>query len=490
MKNNTLKKITIILIIILISLISFVGIYARDLNKMKNIMPDYKVGMDFDELHELRFDVDQSTETKYYDANGNETTKPKEDETDTVKETEDEASKEEEIVAEESIDEKEETTKKDEITSKEVPVNPDEVLTAENFEKVKKIISKRLSVFGMNEYYYRQDENGYIVIQLPESDNVNEYKELISATGKLEIKDDETKEILLDQSLIKEVFASTHTDDDNSITALLVVNFNEEGRAKLEEISKKYIKTTKEEEEGKEETEEAATETEEAAEAAEEIKAIEISIDGEVLYRTYFGPVVTSGQLPIAIGSESKDKQTILENYEKAVLLAEILKSGTLPIKYNLASENIYSSILRQEVVQMLTIIMAIILAVLVVFLTIRYNKGLLMSISWIGFISAYLLLLKFTNSVITMNSIISIIIICAYDYIFLCNLLSKKNNKSFGETLKRFIIIGIPLCIISLAFSFAGILTVSSFGIALFWGIALMVLYNLVITKNLHDEN
>ena len=112
------------------------------------------------------------------------------------------------------------------------------------------------------------------------------------------------------------------------------------------------------------------------------------------------------------------------------------------------------------------------------------------MGLSWLGFISVYFLTIRFTNSVITLNSIISIVIICIYNYIFICDVLNKNNNKTFIETFKKYSIIGIPLCIIALVFSFASAVPVSSFGIALFWGVALMAIYNLVITKNLRDEN
>ena len=95
MKGKTLKKITVILLVLLICLISFAGIYAKDLNKIVNIIPEYKVGMDFGEIREVRLNICEETKTKYFDADGNE-----------VKSSEGEN-----------------------ITSKEVPVNPEEILT-------------------------------------------------------------------------------------------------------------------------------------------------------------------------------------------------------------------------------------------------------------------------------------------------------------------------------------------------------------------------
>ena len=47
--NKTLKllgKISTIVIILLLSLISFVSIYVKDKNTMKNVIPEYKLGTD------------------------------------------------------------------------------------------------------------------------------------------------------------------------------------------------------------------------------------------------------------------------------------------------------------------------------------------------------------------------------------------------------------------------------------------------------------
>lgn len=65
-KNNTLKIILAILVIILISLISFIGIFVKDKNKMRNILPDYELGMDL--AGGRTFSINRRIgERKYYD---------------------------------------------------------------------------------------------------------------------------------------------------------------------------------------------------------------------------------------------------------------------------------------------------------------------------------------------------------------------------------------------------------------------------------------
>ena len=448
MQDTALKKVTIISLILLISLIYLLVIYVPNLTMMKNIMPEYKKGMDFSEIKEFRFDISSATETKYYDSEGNEVPEPTE--------------KTETEVAEE-------TEKKEDVTSKEVPVNPEDVLTEENFAKVKEIMTNRLNIIGLSEYNFRQDENGYVVIQIPNNVNIDDYVSFIYEAGKFELQDDETKEILLDGSLIKDVFTTTHSNEDGETDAVLVINLNEEGKAKLLEISKTHTKTTDEE-------------------GNEKIKSVSAIIDSQTIMRTYFGPEVTSGQLPITIGSSSKDTETVLKNYQNAVLIRNLLKSGKLPITYTLSYQNVFSSTLRQEIIQVLAIIVAVILIIAVAYLIIRFKGGIFISIAWLGFISTYMLLLRFTNSVISMNSIIAIILICASDFIFLHSVLRNKENKSFIDLLKRYAIIGIPMYIFAFILSFASTIPVSSFAIALFWGCVLMFVYNYIITKNLYD--
>ena len=440
MKNNSLKKVTIFLLILLISMISFVGIYTQKLNRMANIMPEYKIGMDFGEIHEIRLDIDKTSTIKYYDSEGKETEAPTEENAEGI-------------------------------TSKEVATNPEEVLTEENFAKVKEIMTKRLDAVGADEYYFRQDENGYIVIDFPEKTEVQDYVQAIYQSGKFEIKDNETDEVLIDNSMIKQSFATTNQDSTGAITVYLIINFNDEGKVKLEEVSKTYVSTT---------DEEGNTTT----------KNIKIDLNGETIRTTYFGQTIETGQLQLSVGNASTDKETLSSYIKEASTIATILKYGNLPITYVVGNESVMSSILRQEVVQILAISVAILLIIAVAFMIVKYDKGLFMGISWLGFISTFLLLLRFTNSMITMNSVISIIIVCIFDYIFLCDLLNKKNTNTFNEKLKKYCIIGIPMYLIAIIFSFASTVTVSSFGIALFWGLVLMIAYNFVITKNLRDED
>ena len=73
MKKYKGMKITlIILTIILLSMISFIGIYMQDKNQIKNIMPEYLLSRDLKGYRRVELKVsDEIAETIKYDKDGN-----------------------------------------------------------------------------------------------------------------------------------------------------------------------------------------------------------------------------------------------------------------------------------------------------------------------------------------------------------------------------------------------------------------------------------
>ena len=52
--------------------------------------------------------------------------------------------------------------------------------------------------------------------------------------------------------------------------------------------------------------------------------------------------------------------------------------------------------------------------------------------------------------------------------------------------TMKDFLIKIVPICIVTIVFSFVQWSMLSSFGMVMFWGIILIIIYNFVVTNNL----
>lgn len=438
MKNSKLKIIAIILIILLISLISFVGIYQMRLNRLVNVVPEYKVGMDFGEIREIRLDISDETETKYFDENGNEVS--------------------------------EADSEKENVTSMEVAINPENIRTVENFANSKEIIEKRLKWIGVDEYQIRQDENGYFSLEFHEDDNTDKAIRVIANRGKFEIKDSDTSEVLLNNSNIKDVGIASATGDTGGVTVYLILRFDNEGKEKLAEISKTYIRTT---------DEEGNTVT----------KTVAVSIDDETILNTYFGQTIETGELQIPLNEATTSTDTLASTAVEAQVISGILKGGELPITYTITYDNVLSSTIREEVKPIIAIATAIIVVICVVYLIIRYPKGLLAGISWIGFIASFLLIIRYTNSVLSLNSVVGIVIVCVFDYIFLNAALHNKSGKTFNEVMINYGVIGIPMYIVAVIFTFASIVPISSLGIVLFWGSILMAAYNLFVTKQILEE-
>ena len=214
-KNNYLRTLAIILIIILLSLISFVGIYQKKLNKYENVIPDYETGMEFGKRRSIILKVDDSTQTIYYDKEGN-----------IVEHTHEEG---EEHVEGEELEEGH--------TSEEIPVTSQDVLTEENFNLTKSIILKRLNDLQVPEYEVRKGEDGSFAINLPENLTTDTYVQVISANGIFQLLDSETNEVLLDNNNIKNCEVLYNTTETGT-TVYLSIEFKKDARAKLEEISK------------------------------------------------------------------------------------------------------------------------------------------------------------------------------------------------------------------------------------------------------------
>ena len=115
--KNALAKLIVVLLIVLVSLISFLGIHKRNLNTWESILPDYEFSKELSEIRVFEFSVDTSTEEKSSEENTTNTT----DDTNTVAEG----------TTEDSTNTTDENTTN--TTTEQVPVNDPAVLTKENY---------------------------------------------------------------------------------------------------------------------------------------------------------------------------------------------------------------------------------------------------------------------------------------------------------------------------------------------------------------------
>lgn len=442
---------TIILAIIIISIASFGGIYKLKEYKVVNVVPDYLLSMEFKNSRVANFSVsDEVAETKIYDKDGNEITEKQ----DGIEYTEENGYK---IV--------------------ETKVNTEESLNDSNYKLSKKIIEKRLKDIKAEQYTIKLNEsNGNIQLEIPENDDANEILAVLAQKGIFELQDSETKEVLLNNSNIKSV-AVVYGQTESGVSVYLQIKFNKEGTIKLEEISKKYIKTTEQETNENGETEDK-----------EVTKEVSIVFDGQEYRSTYFGDTISDGTLNVAMGS-GQDNSSI-ENY---VLVANelkaILNSGVLPIQYEI-SENTISPRITTENIKVVAYIVLAIFAISLVYFVIKLKlRGILAAVLQIGYVAILLLILRYTNVVISLEGIVGILVGIIINYMFIYFAFKNIEDDYVKGTMAKFAVRLIPIYIIAIVFTFNRLTNIASLGMTIVWGLIILYLYNLIFTQVIVKE-
>ena len=494
-----IKIITMIVLIILVTMVSFFGVYTQVQNRMENQVRDYALDMDLGGARYIRLSVNTESTDVIKDANGNEV------ETD-----------------EEMTDEQ---LAQNGYTKESVPNNSAESLTVENYEKAKEIISKRLEGQVVGEYEISLDnETGDILVQIPENEYTDNFVSNINTVGKFEMIDSETKEVLMDNGDIKSVnvMYGASSSTSTSTTVYLNIEFNKTGSEKLENISNTYVEVTEDtnttentnttdnttntdtenvtDNTSTDENTTANTTSGETNSTEEETTAKEITlrIDDTDIMTTSFDEPIGNGRLQLSIGSATTDADTLQDNLTQASAMATVLDSGNLPIQYDIATnEYIYSDITSTHIMYVAIAVGIILLIGLIIYI-IRYRvNGLLSAIAFIGLISLYLLVIRYTNVSVSIQGIVGIIVTILLNYIFINKILSKIKKsedskkletvkEAIKESYKEFFIKLVPICISIIAFCFISWTTISSFGMVMFWGVALIALYNYLITATM----
>lgn len=444
---KTIKILTIILLIVLVSMVGFFGIYKQNKNQMTNIVKDYTYSMELNGARTIKLALNSE--------------------------------------------------------------NSDETKTEENYNKAKKVIEKRLNKLNVQEYNISLNKTtGEMIIEIPEDSNTDNVVSNLTTVGKFEIVDSETSEVLMNNDDIKSSSVLYNTTSSGT-SVYLEIAFNKDGKKKLEDISKTYVKSennTTENNTVENETEEnTSTENSEEATNTENTttdststteKKIKMKIDDEEIMSTSFDEAITTGKIQLSVGSATSDKSTLNGYVTQAQNVATVLDSGNLPVKYDLEKNQYILSDITEQDLRNIAIVVAVISVIGIVVLIAKYKtNGLLAGISFIGLLAIYALLVRYTNVTISIESILGIVIVMILNYIFTTMLLKnikKLNeeenvvNKSTTETYKTFFNRIAPICIVSIVFCFIKWIPVSSFGMTTFWGLVLIAIYNIIVTKNL----
>ena len=366
-KMKKVKKLTIILAIVLLCLISFMGIYVEKNGVITNIVKGCDLGMDLGEHREVKIAL----------AKG-----------------------------EEATSEKVEQTKK--LLQKRL-----DAFGAKNYLiKANYITGEIILVLEENEKTDRMAADVYDI-----------------ATLKMVDSEDKTKVFMTNED-VEKVSVLYGTNEKNETQVYLNLEFTEEGAKIIEELSSKDYKTLPKKEEEKSETEkneDAETKTEEA-EVKQPKLALLIS-DSEVGSSSFDTPI-TTGSLQLALGT-AVNQQIFDDLNENAAVIANVVNNGPLPMKYEVSDNIYAYTEITDQVRNILVISTVTIILIAFVILIIKYKMSAIFSlIGYIGFIALYLLVLNYTNVTITMASIAGIIVTLAIKYWLINKTLAKNDIK------------------------------------------------------------
>ena len=452
------KITTIILAIISISLVAFGGVYIKTQNRMEDKVKEYSFGRELDGERVIELKVSDGTSD----------------------------------------------TSSDESTEKST-MNPED-LTVENYEIVKNTIEKRLKNLKAEDYTISLNkEDGTIRVELPENNRTDDLAYYLVASGKVQLKEKDTETELLGDSMVEKAQYTYKTNSDGAYQVYLELILTKEGQAKIEEVKNAYavladeIKDieaasksddeSKNTENDKDETNTTTDNTENTDTKTEETKKIaKLSVAGT----EYDIEKIEKDKITVKIGSETSNNTSINNNVAKAAEISMLIDSGKYPIEYKAQNNRfVYSDISKEQLIYFSLIIAAILLVIFIVF-TIKYKtKGLLASISYIGFIALLSLLLRYTNVSISIEGIGAIILVLLINLKLNQMILSKIKKMNFVNeatvsSYKELFLKLVPIMIITLVFCFSGWSNLSSFGMIMFWGFILIAAYNACITKTL----
>ena len=421
-KEGSLKSILAILVIILLCLVSLGGIYVKDKNIMKNILPDYVLGMDLDTNTVIKLDVLKSQENSS------------------------EETKEENGQAE-------------------------NIYTIDNYKKSKEIIENRLKKSGINQYTVRLDEStGSIVLEVPSNTEPSALQNVF-VVGKTEIKIKETNEVIGDYKS----FSKIETDIDDSYAGYgigsfvkLDITFSKDAVNKFKEIKANYVIPANDE----------GTQTENNIQILIDGSAI------CSMTETAFLDAAINGTLPLKYGDYTKDTNILNKTLEESKSVKNIIESGNLPITYSVKYTNdIHSNVNIIGIASVFAIILIVMFIYLVIKFKV---KGIFAELSILGFGSLLMLVLRYTNVELSIASLAAIAGILILQFIYLINLLKieKISTKKFNEKIIDYTKMIIPMFLIAVVIAFANITEISGFGMVIFWALILFELFNNIITR------
>ncbi len=473
--QKRLNVILVVLIIVLVSIISFVGIFYQSRNEMVSRIPEYKSGTNIKGHRIVTLEVSEDGKTSGEESTENKTT-------------------ENEVAENETSNNAE---------SKNTENNTD------NYKKSAEIIKKRLKNLKVEDYSVSLDENtGKIEIDLPENDQTDIILSDITQKGNFQIADSSTNEVLLSNSDVKSVDVGKQVNGSYSVV-YMNINFNMQGAKKFKNVTVKYQNnvsentiaaentTTTENSTEKNSTSEENiaknTTSDESSDSSNKSRQVVLKIDDTTMMTTSFTEVIDNGTLSLTIGS-SKDNDEIQTYVYGGDNLAAIIENEAMPLQYEIKGNTYVASELGTSNIKIIVYVEIAIALVISLYLIIRYRvKGIMATILSVGYVAVLLLVIRYANVVLSIEGILAIALSFVVNTVFnimLLNRIKEKNmtaeekRQKYNEALKRYSLSIIPIVIIAIVCCLVNWDAIYSFGMVMFWGIIISIIYNLTFTN------
>ncbi len=450
--KNKLKLLFYILIIVLISIIAFVGVYTSKTQFRDNALPKYSLSSEFTGKRITYLQVDDSTSDVIKDKDGN------------------------------VVDSIPEDANKDDYTTEKVPVNSEEVLNSDNYRKIKEILDNRLGQFGTEYYLVKvDDQTGDIVVELEENNSTDTLLQSAVQKGDFSIVDSETKEVLLDRSHIAKAAVVYGNNETGAVVVYLQITFDEEGKEKFAEITRNYVET--------EETEDS-----EDSESEEDHKHVSIIFSGTTMLTTGFESEITNGELTLSMGTATSNS-ALYQYISNASIYSVLLNNPEFPITYKVTTSEYINSNINQNIIYFAIGAIAVICAIVVIYLIAKYKtNGLICSLGIVLEIAILLLLIRYTSTVISLGTLSALLVLVLLEAYCIIKILNKiKENNSYENvanvTIKTYldmIDLIVVFLIIAIVFTFMKEVAIYSIGMTLFYGIISIAITNLIFVRGM----
>ena len=474
--QKVLNKVLVVLIVVLLSVVSFGGIYYKDKGQIVSRIPEYVLDADLQGYRQVTLNVDDSSD---------ENTHTHEDGT---VHTDDE---EEVIEGDNSEEEKKE-------------------YTAEDYKKTAKTMKKRLKSLGVENYQLLLDENtGKILLRLPENTQTDIVLSDITEIGKFSIKDSETGEELLNNSDVRNVKISLgNTGYSNTNTIVMTINFNTKGAKKFKQVTADYQNVANEAltnnvtnetntntltNDTNETSENTSNQTNETTGTTTENKKkeVKISIDSSDMLTTNFDEIIDNGSLSLTIGVVQEEFETQMFS---ALNLASIIENEPIDVAYSIVGNTYVDATIEDNTLKAIIYIEIAIALVILLVMIIKYRlSGILRAIMSVGFIAILLLVIRYTDVALSLEGLLAIelgfIINTIFNFMILKaekegKLEGKEKNNNFKNILKSYTLSLVPILIVALVYCFTQWAGMLSTGMVLFWSILISWIYNTLLNK------